>query len=219
MSEQTALDKKLCAIMTEIESVPKDGWNDHFKYAYVTAQAVSDLVRGLLAKHGVRPKIQIIDVEDLPNNIVRVTLEITLKDSETGQKETYIWPATAQDRQDKGLYKAYTTGMKYFWLTQFVMSTGDVDADSDHGAKQATDRQPAQKKTPKKPAPPKEPLANGEQKTRIHELMDGLEIAKRSRDKTLRDAGFVKMSELTAKQATEVIARLETKLQEKVNGD
>lgn len=211
MTEQSALDQKLFAIMAEVKTLPRSGWNDYHKYHYVTAEAVSALMRGLLVKHGVLLEVRPVDYERWENNVVVMSLEIILKDKETGEKKTYSWFAPAQDKNDKGMYKAYTTGMKYFWMTQFVIASGESDADSGRGTETTTSK-------PTRPSAPAKPKLAPEQKLRIIELMDGLEIPNQKRAKTLKDAGFAALTKLTPEEADKVIARMEKALAEKVNG-
>jgi len=60
-------------------------------------------------------------------------MEITLIDGDSGQSKTVMWDGEAQDGQDKGLYKAYTSGIKYWALKTFLLSA-DADVETHDAA-------------------------------------------------------------------------------------
>lgn len=142
MAEKRNLAQRLCAIRAEITTVPKDGYNDFQKFHYVTDEAITDLVRRLTAKHGVDFAENVLK-KTKTGKITEMTLEITLINSDDPtDMRVYEWETEAMDNNDKGVYKAYTTGLKYFWIKQLAIPTGDNSDDADHGTKQ-----PQQKST------------------------------------------------------------------------
>ena len=54
-----------------------------------------------------------------------IKMTITLIDTETGYSESYPWLGMGSDPSDKALYKAYTSGVKYFLLKNFLLPAYD----------------------------------------------------------------------------------------------
>lgn len=131
MSEKT-LHKKLAAIMGEIGTVEKKGYNAFHKYSYVTESDLTEAIRSKLASKGIViiPSLRSVRHED-----TLTTAEMTFKfvDSETGEEESADWAGTGDDKSDKGLYKAYTGSLKYFLMKTFLISQGD-DPEGDESA-------------------------------------------------------------------------------------
>jgi hypothetical protein len=127
------LAAKLADAMTSIGEIPKNGHNDYHGYDYPLESDVMDALRSELAERGVAifPSVEGRSVNRVGNEEdgytlhTRVQLAITLVDSESGEQRTMHWEGEAMDGQDKGLYKAYTSGMKYWALKTFLMSAGD----------------------------------------------------------------------------------------------
>lgn len=126
---------KIANVMADVKRVEKRGRNDHFKYDFVTAEDVKDLVRPLLAKHGLAllPTIEGMERETKGNQVLtRLTVSFTLACGETGETVTSLWHGEALDNQDKGINKALTAVLKYYLINTFQVSTGD-EADPDAG--------------------------------------------------------------------------------------
>ncbi len=124
---------KLARVMGKLERLPKNGWNEHFSYAFATDADVADAIRPLLADEG----IAVLVSSKEPKFEAQTTLlpvVIRLVDSETGQSETFEWTGQAMDRQDKGINKAATAAIKYWLLKTFLLSTGDPADDADAAA-------------------------------------------------------------------------------------
>jgi hypothetical protein len=136
---------KMSKIMGEIEPIAKGGKNAHFGYKFVTADAVADIVRTLLAREGVSffasaVNRELIQVEQIKKGeIVReprwvVDYQFSFVDSETGEREDCTWSAEAPAADDKGLNKAATAAEKYFLMKTFVIATADeLDTDREDG--------------------------------------------------------------------------------------
>jgi len=141
---------KVAKVMATIDHVPKNGRNDYHKYDYSTDDDVMQSVRPAMAEHNL---IALPSVKD--RTIERVStgkkegdyqlhtilkLEITLIDGDSGQSKTMIWEGEAQDGQDKGLYKAMTSAIKYWALKTFLLSA-DTDVEThDAAAQQSSGR-------------------------------------------------------------------------------
>mgnify|MGYP000164373059 CR=1 FL=1 len=137
MSDPTeGVDKlaaKIAKVMAAIDSVPKNGWNDYHKYKYSNDDDVMQSVRPVMAEHNLIALPSVVDrtttERETSNGTTlhtSITLEITLIDGDSGQSKTMQWQGEAQDGQDKGLYKALTSAVKYWALKTFLLS-----ADSD----------------------------------------------------------------------------------------
>lgn len=139
--------KALTAIMGEVGSVKKGGFNEFHKYPFARAEDVVHALQGLLSKHGVL----IIQTEDGPSvgvgNLVRQTYRFFLLHT-SGETLTQVEGvpfvqtgcAAATNSKggldDKALNKCHTAARKYFTLALFQIPTGDFadpDQDEDQG--------------------------------------------------------------------------------------
>ena len=137
------LAAKIAKVMAAIDSVPKTGRNDFHNYDYSTDDDVMQSVRPTMAEHNLiaLPSVKDRSIERVSTGKkeedyqlhTRVTLEITLIDGDSGQSKTITWEGEAQDGQDKGLYKAYTSGIKYWALKTFLLSA-DTDVETHDAA-------------------------------------------------------------------------------------
>ena len=160
---------KLAAVLGEAHRIPKNGWNDFNKYHYATEGDALDVIRPLLAKHGIGIMYGVEEVQQLENARTLVKVRITLGD-DTGAMLTTTAYGEARDAdrngnpQDKGLYKAITGAMKYWVLKTFLLSTGD-DPEGDSGNDQAPPKKPPRSNKPSKrdrdTDPDDEPLKPG----------------------------------------------------------
>jgi len=135
MPSDTKADKnetihnKLAKILGEISRVPKNGYNTHHKYPYVTESDLLDYIRPLLAKHGISITVSVENVVDFPNLtgsssfITQVECLITITDGI--QSITTKAFGRGIDTQEKGIYKAITGAIKYWLFKNFLVSTGD----------------------------------------------------------------------------------------------
>lgn len=118
------LYKKLSQILAEMTSVPKKGYNSFHKYHYVTEGDLSEVIRPLLAKHGIAITFGISGEPVFHGDITQVICEIRIGDSEGHEIVTRV-PGWGQDKGDKGGYKAMTGAVKYWLYKTFLVSTGD----------------------------------------------------------------------------------------------
>ena len=135
-----ALYGKLSKVQIAMDKVVKNG--DGEGYNYARAEDVLMQVRdsmnavGLLvlpAATGVQRRSE--------ETITTVALHYKLVDSESGESETLEWRGSGEDRGEKGLYQAYTGGLKYFLLDLFLLPTFD---DPEKLAGESTERPPLQ---------------------------------------------------------------------------
>jgi len=131
-------------MMGAVDRIPKNGYNDHFNYKFVRAVDVFDSMRKLLIEHKLLAYPTMTGKEIMGAKTV-LTFDITLVDIESGEKMVIQWSSEANDTQDKGFNKAETALMKYFFITFFLIPTGDGDLEDENvGGKQA-EQTPAQK--------------------------------------------------------------------------
>ena len=142
---------RMAAVMGRLERIPKRGFNQHFKYEFVTDSDVLDTVRMAMAAEGVCLFVSMTGVQQ-DNKRTIVNLQFTFADGESGQSVTVAWVGEAMDTQDKGIAKAATSALKYCLLKTFLISTGD-EPDTDSDAPQVT--------TPPKPLPQTPPPDTG----------------------------------------------------------
>jgi hypothetical protein len=122
---------KLARVMGKIERLPKTGWNDFQKYKYASDADVSDLIRPLLAAEGVCLFVDMLSAEERDNK-TWCHFSYTFADGETGETWTCTWWAQAlSGKDDKGINKAATAGLKYFLLKNFIIGTGDLADEPD----------------------------------------------------------------------------------------
>jgi len=204
MSEEKVLNlyQRKAAAMRELQSIPKNGYNDYAKYKYATDGDVLDTFRALLAKHGIGWDVSMTDhqwVAEKNRTIVFMDISLTNIDD---PEDFIVLKAIgeANDKTDKGTVKALTSGVKYFLLKTFLASAGNEDDDADSGPGQA-----------QKKGPPE--LSTREQKTKIRELMAVLDY--KNVDAALTERGYPVLTKLSKSQAEVVIGKLETKVQEK----
>jgi len=133
------LASKLLAIMSELDRVSKNGWNEHGKYNYVMEADVEDAFRKLLIKYRVITLPNLVSLEvkdptgDSKQRMTTIVMDCTFEDVDTGEKRTIRMPGQGSDALDKGVFKAITGCNKYMTLKTFHQPTGDdPENDGDH---------------------------------------------------------------------------------------
>lgn len=126
------LISKLASIVSEVERIPKNGYNDFHGYHYATESDIKEVIRKEMAK---RHLIMIPDIVKEDTRQVTTakgktehltTLEIIyyIYDGETGESIAFKGIGTGQDSGDKAVYKAQTGAIKYALTTLFLVPTG-----------------------------------------------------------------------------------------------
>lgn len=110
--------------MSQVNRVPKNGYNSFHKYNYATESDLTESIRPILIEAGLAFFTTVLE-QNREGEFTKVKMEFTLVDIDTGEtlKSTY-W-GEGQDKGDKGLYKAYTGATKYFLMKTFLIPTGD----------------------------------------------------------------------------------------------
>lgn len=143
IKDAPSLADKLRTITSEISTIAKTGKNEKHGYSYVKAEDVVRAVRDKFVEHGIVMVIDARNVNHFTDTggkqfVTTVELEITLVNADRpthpygfGDTRTFHWVGAGADiGGEKGLYKAYTGGVKYFLLNLFMVPTGD-DPESD----------------------------------------------------------------------------------------
>lgn len=129
-----SLAKRLAEAMLEVERVDKDGRNEEHNYNYASIEAILAGVRRPLLERGI---ILIPNVTGVDEKTVRsrggtegtaltLTVDFTFVDGETGDTFTVAnWRGQGIDYQDKAYGKAYTSALKTFIRSTWLLPTGD----------------------------------------------------------------------------------------------
>lgn len=119
-------------IIDEVGLVPKRGWNDHHGYWFTLDADLNAFVGPLFAKYHlvVVPRVKNVERIELPGKqqLTRVNLEVEVINADSPKGEdrfTVDWVGEGADVVDKGVYKAYTGGLKFFYMKLLQIATGD----------------------------------------------------------------------------------------------
>jgi len=147
--------QKKNAVMAAIKYIQKTGRNEHQNYNYAKDEEILKHIREALLEVGLTFSAEAIGFEithEIPTRSgsmrhIKIDLVCGLTDTETGYAEHCKWLGAAADSGDKALYKAFTSGIKYFLMKTFLLPTGDdveadeqVDKDTQGKAKAETTR-------------------------------------------------------------------------------
>ena len=129
--EAKTLAQKLLSIRKQVPCIGKDATNSHFKYEYVSSSKILGVLRKLMDKEGIllEPSINSAKVTPGKQLLTELTMYMTWKDVETGEKFMYPWYAQGMDQGEKGVGKALTYAEKYFLLKYFNIPTDQDDPD------------------------------------------------------------------------------------------
>lgn len=158
-----ALAVKLATIMAEMQHIEKKGHNAFHKYDYVRAEDLEEVIRQKLIAHrlvftcGVEAPPTHQPIGDRGHLLTTVVLRVTLDDLDSDESMTRLVAGTGSDGGDKGLYKAITGGLKYFWRSTFLVPIGSDDPEADTSVDKAASGPRAQ--APRPPATAAKPKA------------------------------------------------------------
>ncbi len=133
MEEKPTIFKKILQVRKEIERMSKDGHNDFQNYKYLSETQITLKMKELLDKHGVifwhDNKITKIrtwkNAKDVVQFMVNVKVDYQFIDVDSGEKISGTVYGQGQDSGDKGIYKAITGAIKYLFMKNFMIPTGD----------------------------------------------------------------------------------------------
>lgn len=127
-------------VIESVAGIVKTGKNESQRYKYAEETEVVREVRKALVSAGLSFSVSAKDLVKTHDIATRsgsmahfaISLLCTFTDTETGYAESCEWLGAAADSGDKALYKAFTSGCKYFLMKTFLLPTGDdVEAFSD----------------------------------------------------------------------------------------
>jgi hypothetical protein len=155
-----SLVTKLLAVIQEIGTIPKRGYNSFNSYSYPLAEDIINAVRGPLAKHGI---LVYASLKDRAYEIIKtaqgkdawreaITLRFVVTDGES--EITFDVPGEGQDFGDKAIFKAITGAEKYGLRLLLHLPFGD-----DPEADSMETKQHQQGKAQTKPVPREAPKA------------------------------------------------------------
>ena len=132
----TDLVTRVCAVMADVGNIEKDKTNDHFKYAYTSAEAVRAKVQKACAKHQLMLKVEYSQENVTPTqSVMKSTCSVSI-DGATWVLLGEGWGAGV-DRGEKSPMKACTSAAKYAIANAFCIALGDdpeADAETDRAA-------------------------------------------------------------------------------------
>ncbi|WP_156900210.1 ERF family protein [Alicyclobacillus contaminans] len=135
-----SLVKKLAQVMKQVPYIQKRGRNSFHGYNYATEADVNEKVREVLAEQNVimLPSMkghelrETVTAKGQTEYIIRVDMDFTFIDGDTGEQLTISMSGEGQDRGDKAIYKAISGAQKYALMKVFMIPTGD-DPEGDEG--------------------------------------------------------------------------------------
>jgi len=127
--DERALMAKLVEVGAAIKGIEKTGTNAHFNFKFVEASHAYNQIRTELYKRNVFLDISLSDVEQ-QGTLTSVAMQMTFTDADSGQSRVIGWHGYGSDKQDKGLAKAITSGVKSFLLTNLLIPSG-VEPDAE----------------------------------------------------------------------------------------
>lgn len=131
------LFKKLVAVGEAIQSIEKTGTNKGLGFKFVEASHAYDRIRSELYKRGVFMLTSLGAVKQ-EGALTHVEMTATFIDAESGATLSVPWHGYGSDKQDKGMAKAVTAGVKSLLLTTLLIPSGvepDADATTDQVGK------------------------------------------------------------------------------------
>lgn len=174
LTGQAMLYKKMAQVMGKMQRIPKTGFNEHFKYKYVTEGDIADAVRAAMSEVGLAFFTEILEYHREGTEVSKrdqkgaaytktayttyLKLMFTFACADTGAMMNKIWYSEADDDQDKGISKAVTLAQKYFLKSTFIISTGDPADDPDSGI---SGKPPRQRQQGRDPQPKSSPVPSG----------------------------------------------------------
>ena len=132
---------KLRTLLKEKGILVKGAVNDYDNYEYFSEAQYKELFTELLSEcklelDSTERSVHNIDGTDKQKYGVVVTLDFTLTDIDTGYSICSTHSGIAFDKGDKGIYKAKTGALKYFFATTFLVATkDDPERESQHDYK------------------------------------------------------------------------------------
>jgi len=166
MSEvKASIYERINRVKNDVERVPKTGKNQHFGYKFATESDIADILRKLMAEHGVCLVYHGPDPDRFkmaqdgttksgaPKYRYQVWCRYSVVNAHDSSDKFEVWGyGEALDQEDKGHNKAITNAHKYVHIKLFDISTGDLAVDPDSSSHMDQDAPPPQRATPPRSA-------------------------------------------------------------------
>lgn len=138
MVEKQTVYTRLARAVASLGAVKKSGRNQMQNYDYIPYEQIAPRIRESLLAEGLLLMPFAKDlVREVSENAkgslvtyVRISMEISITDVQTGETLTFPWVGDSLDTGDKALSKAVTFGLKAFLKALFLISDKDPDADT-----------------------------------------------------------------------------------------
>ena len=137
MTKQLTLAAKVLAVSRSIGAVEKNGLNQHFKFKFQAWDDVLPAVRNACVEHGVQITPTVRSVTHDGQHVL-VEMAFTVRDTESDQRDEFVWFGESKGNDDKGIQKAITSCTKYALLKYLMIPiVDDTDTDADGPGKPA----------------------------------------------------------------------------------
>ena len=164
-------------IIGEMGIIPKRGFNEHHKYWFTTDADLNSFVGPLFAKYHLVVIPAVTNVERFEpasgakQYLTRVHFHVLVINADKPEDRFEVdWIGEGADVVDKGVYKAFTGGLKYFYMKLLQVATGDdpetftrTDALGEMAAQGATQGQRPTASTQTRPSNRQQPEKGGRQ--------------------------------------------------------
>ena len=118
------LAKKMLAITKEVRYLQKDGFNSFHKYPFITDAKISKVLRDKFIDHNIW-FVTGWNFNSIVDGMIIIQGWCQYTCADSGETIQVPWVGQGYDKGDKGLYKAYTGGIKYNLMKTFLIPTGD----------------------------------------------------------------------------------------------
>ena len=137
MTKPLTLAAKVLAVSRSIGAVEKNGLNQHFKFKFQAWDDVLPAVRNACVEHGVQITPTVNRVTHDGQHVL-VEMAFSVRDTESDQRDEFVWFGESKGNDDKGIQKAITSCTKYALLKYLMIPiVDDTDTDADGPAKPA----------------------------------------------------------------------------------
>lgn len=142
--------QRMHGVMSEINNVTKNGYNDFQKYRFAKESDFVEAIKPLLTKYRLMILPDVVVMVHAPEKPALIDIKMTFTivniDNPT-DKVVASMGGQGADNGDKAIYKAISGTKKYFYAVTFAISTGD-----DPEENSSNDKNPEKKE---QAAPPK----------------------------------------------------------------
>ncbi len=211
----------VCAVMAAMPEVANDAKNKHGGYGYSSERAITQVVRPLLALHGLsytwetgKSEVLAMETSKGLKHVLVVPYSFLLRHESDDDKrlEYNVLGTAATHLGDKAAYAAMTNAVKYFLSKAFCFGIGDDDLE--HDSKQAPPA-PAKKPPPRK----KGPMCPPDLAAAIEALRKDSDIPDADWEKALSKRGVKALEEMTQADAEQMRDNIAAKYPAKAAAD